>query len=107
MTARTVTKTPRARADLVEIAASIGERNEEAAYRFLRAAGKAFLTLAEFPGMGALREVRNPKLAGLRSWPITGFRNYLIFYTPTKRGIRVLRVLHGARDLRQIFGEGV
>jgi toxin ParE1/3/4 len=107
MTPRQVTKTPRARLDLVEIAASIGERNEDAAYRFLRAAGQAFITLAEFPGMGARREARNPKLLGLRSWPITGFGNYLVFYTPTRRGIRVIRVLHGARDLRAILGPDV
>jgi toxin ParE1/3/4 len=107
MTPRKVTKTPRARTDLVEIAAAIGERSEDAAYRFLRAAAEAFGKLAEFPGMGARREARDPKLVGLRSWPITGFRNYLVFYTPTRRGIRVLRVLHGARDLRRIFGKGV
>jgi hypothetical protein len=42
--------------------------------------------------MGAAHEVRNPKLAGLRTWLITGFRYYLVCYTPTRRGIRVLSV---------------
>jgi plasmid stabilization system protein ParE len=54
--------------------------------------------------MGARREFRDPKLAGMRAWPITRFPKYLIFYLPTKRGIRVLRVIHGARDMRRIFG---
>src|SRR4051794_8081984 len=98
------TKTPRARKDLVEIAAYIGQFNEDAAYRFLIAAARDFNTLSEFPGLGARRELRNPKFAALRSWPIGGFQNYLIFYSPTRRGIRVHRVLHGARDMTKIFG---
>ena len=101
---RRATQTPQARPDLVEIAAHIAEYNEDAASRFLEAAAQAFMTLAPFPGMGARREFRNPKLAGMRVWPITRFRNYVIFYLPTKRGIRVLRVIHGARDTRRIFG---
>jgi toxin ParE1/3/4 len=62
------------------------------------------MMLAQFPGMGARREFRNPKLAGMRLWPITRFPKYLIFYQPTKRGIRVVRVIHGARDVGRIFG---
>jgi len=54
--------------------------------------------------MGAGREFRNPKLVGMRMWPITRFPKYLICYPPTKRGIRVIRVIHGARDIRRIFG---
>ena len=56
--------------------------------------------------MGPKRDFANPKLANLRVWPITKFRQYLIFYTPTRRGIRVIRVIHGARDLSRIFGRG-
>ena len=54
--------------------------------------------------MGAGREFRNPKLVGMRMWPITRFPKYLIFYLPTKRGIRVIRVILGARDMRRVFG---
>ena len=36
-------------------------------------------------------------------WPVASFEDYLIFYRPTKRGIDVVRVLHGARDLRRIL----
>ena len=34
----------------------------------------------------------------------TGFENFLIFYVPTKSGINIVRVLHGAQDLDRIFG---
>jgi hypothetical protein len=29
--------------------------------------------------------------------------NYLLYYLPTKNGIRLLRVLHGARDIDPEF----
>ena len=99
-----LTQTPQSRRDLVEIAAYISQFNEDAAYRFLIAAEKALDNLLLFPGMGARREVRDPRFSALRSWPITGFRNYLIYYSPTRRGIRVHRVMHGARDVRKVFG---
>lgn len=59
------------------------------------------------PGIGSLREITNPAMTGVRSWPIRGFSGYLIFYRPTSDGIEVIRVLHGARDLDTILeGEG-
>jgi toxin ParE1/3/4 len=42
-------------------------------------------------------------MAGLRSWAIRGFATFLVFYRPTQRGIEVIRVLHGARDLDAIL----
>jgi toxin ParE1/3/4 len=35
-----------------------------------------------------------------RSWRVKGFRNYLIFYEALSDRVRLLRVLHGARDLQ-------
>ncbi|MBI4604738.1 MAG: type II toxin-antitoxin system RelE/ParE family toxin [Planctomycetes bacterium] len=34
-----------------------------------------------------------------------GFEQHLVFYRPVEDGIEVVRVLHGARDLRAILGE--
>src|SRR5688500_2954342 len=82
----------------------MGERNLDAAKRFVAAAQKACHKLADMPGLGTERDFGNPKLAGIRSWPITGFENFLIFYVPTKSGINIVRVLHGAQDLDRIFG---
>ena len=61
--------------------------------------------LAQFPGMGAHRELVNPKFAGLRIWPIKGFENYLIFYKPAEYGVDILRIIHGARDIDSIFAD--
>lgn len=39
-------------------------------------------------------------LPNLRSFP---HKNYIIFYIPIDSGIEVFRILHGARDLEQLF----
>ena len=62
---RRATLTARARQDLIEIAAYIGERNQDAAGRFLRAVYTDIARLVQFPGIGARREMRDP---GLRSF---------------------------------------
>jgi toxin ParE1/3/4 len=99
----TIHRRAEARLDLLQHFVYIGEENLDAARRFLTAAQDACKLLARLPGAGALREFENPKLAGLRSWPIKGFENYLIFYLKTDTGIDIVRVLHGARDLDGIF----
>ena len=35
---------------------------------------------------------------------IAGFDNYLIFYRPTERGVEIIRVIHGSRDIEDLFG---
>jgi plasmid stabilization system protein ParE len=70
---RQATKTPSARKDLVEIAVYVGQEDPDVAGRFLDAAEGAFAKLAQFPGMGPRRDLRNPKYATLRFWVIKGF----------------------------------
>ena len=41
----------------------------------------------------------------LRRFPIDGFPKYLLYYSPIKSGIRVVRVVHGARDLSSMSGD--
>jgi toxin ParE1/3/4 len=94
---------PRALADLREQRDYIAQDSVTAAERFLSAAEEAFERLAEMPGTGVVRAVRNPRLGRIRQWPISGFERYLIFYRETAAGIEVVRVLHGARDIRRIL----
>jgi len=95
---------PKAREDLEEIAAYIGADNLDAALRVIDAIEVAFGKLAVNPELGVeLKELSKSSLQNLRMWVVPRFRNYLIFYRPTANGVEVVRVLHGARDLRNLL----
>jgi len=102
----TVLKRPLAERDLLARYVYIGDRNPDAADRFLDAAEDAFARLARFPRMGRAWDSPSPRLADLRSWTIPRFRNYRIFYRPLDDGIEVVRVLHAKRNIRQLLEEG-
>ena len=69
----------------------------DAAVRFFDAFHEACAKLAAMPGMGTRREFEHPELADLRSWPIKGFQNFLIFYRIEGGFVRIVRVVHGAQ----------
>ncbi len=98
-----VLKSPMARADLASCHAYIGERSLEAAVRFRLAVEATFAALARMPNTGALFEVENARLIGLRCTCVKRFRNHMIFYRPIDHGIEVIRILHAARDVAAIL----
>jgi len=59
--------------------------------------------LVKMPNLGTPREVRNPALKGLRVWPVKDFEEFLIFYVVQGDRLRVIRVLHGKRDIDRIL----
>ena len=79
--------------------------NPDAATRVVEAAYETFKTLAATPGLGRLRKFHDPRLKGVRSWLVSGFDNYLIFYRAIPGGVEVLHVFHGARDIEALLGE--
>ena len=91
-----------AETDLDEILDYIRPHNRTAARKLVMAVRKDFDLLATFPRAGALRDSK--QFPGLRSWPVRGYRKYLIFYLPTPTGIDVVRILHGMRDVDSIMG---
>jgi len=105
MSSLRVNKTSTAKQDLTDIATYIAVDSLDASDRFLQAADTAFLRLAEMPGLGTRRDFHNPYLKDIRYLPIAGFENYLIFYRVTEKGIDIIRVLHGARDVDALFDE--
>lgn len=100
-----VAKHRKAKRDVLQAFVYIGQDNLGAAERFLAAFDRDVRTLADMPGIGAKREFPNPKLAGPRSLPITGFTKYLIFYRYDAREVQILRVIHGARDIEKALEE--
>ena len=83
----------------------IAQDNPVAATRVTEAAHETFQKLADTPGLGRPQKFRNPKLKGIRTWRVSGYNNYLIFYRPIPDGIQVLHVYHGAQDIEALFGE--
>jgi toxin ParE1/3/4 len=92
-------RSPRAVTDILEIVERIANDNPTAAGRFLEEIDRLLTRLSEFPGLGPARDELLP---GLRSIPHS---NYLLFYRPVTNGIELVRVLHGARDLEELFKE--
>lgn len=84
--------------DVLEIVRYLQQRNPAAAARFIAAFKRTVSFLAGAPLSGR----RRPDLGGeqIRSWRIHGFRNYLVIYQTATDRIRLLRVLHGYRDLQ-------
>ena len=94
-----------AKVDLIDLAHYLSEREGgSAVLRFINATKKAFDRLAETPGIGTPRDYDNPRYVGMRMSPIPKFPKYLIFYRVEGDILKILRVLHGARDLQAIFG---
>jgi toxin ParE1/3/4 len=100
---RTLRITRAAEQDLFDAARYIAQDSPTAAGTLLNAFDHAYLSLLQFPDMGARRDFGNPELADLRFLPITGFEKYLIFYRATPDSLEIIRVIHGARDLPALF----
>ena len=92
-----VVLTRKSRSDLVEILLYVRRDNPRAARRLLDTIHDKLNLLAEFPGLG---QPCDDLARLLRSFPIG---NYVLFYRRMKDGIQLVRVLHGRRDLRQVF----
>ena len=100
-----IVRTKRALRDLDEQATFIQKDSPQAAIRFLEAAEAAFELLARTPQLGSLYELPGPKFTGMRMWTIKGLQHYLVFCRPIERGVEIVRVLHGARDIPAILDE--
>ncbi len=99
-----VTQRPRARLDLLEQFVYFAEQaGVELAERYFIAVDETYLQLVKHPHSGALYDSGVSRLAGMRRAPVKGFESHLVFYLPRQRGIDVIRVLHGARDIDSLF----
>ncbi len=91
--------------ELLNISAYIAAENEAAAHNFLNACDETFLFLANNSNIGTIRHFENSLLKNVRMWRVKGFEKYLIFYQPTIEGVTILHIVHGSRDLPNLFGE--
>ena len=81
----------------------IEEDNPDLAQRFLAAVQTTVRKICQRPGIGAPKLIDNAKLAGLRSWPVAGFTAVHVYYLIADNGVRVIRILHGKRDINPML----
>lgn len=94
-----VRRADEAEADLTDIWTHIASDNPPAADRVIIALLEAEERLARFPELGRFRSDLN---LDIRSWAVG---SYVLFYRPMEDGILTIRILHGARDLGEVFPE--
>jgi toxin ParE1/3/4 len=89
--------------ELVNLSFYIAQDNEDAAQRFLVACDETFAFLGDNKQVGATRVFRDPSLRDVRMWRVKGFEKYLIFYQPLFDGVKILHVVHSARNYDLLF----
>jgi toxin ParE1/3/4 len=102
---RRIHRRPQALSDVEESAVYIGLDSPVIALRFIEAVEETLRLLVKNPEIGPPRTFSRNELIGLRVFPVKGFDKHLVFYLPTEEGIEVMRILHGARDLKALFDE--
>jgi plasmid stabilization system protein ParE len=90
--------------DLVEIASYIAKDDPDAAAVVLDEIERTFHLVASFPEAGTLYHPARKSLSDIRMMPVTAYPNYLVFYNAIQDGdgVRILHVLHAARDIATI-----
>jgi len=86
-----------ARSDMQEISNYIAKDNIAAAYKFLDQLEEKYQFLSQNPQAGRLRE---DIATSVRTFPIG---RYVIYYRLLDSGIEIVRVLHAARKLKNLF----
>jgi len=96
---------PAARRDVIlQVGYYIDRNAEHAAERFPLAVEEAVHQITRQPDMGPLQHFKGSRWTGLRSWPVPGFEELRIYYLrPQPALIRILRIVHGRRDLGLLF----
>jgi len=82
--------------DLEEIWEYIAEDSELNADRFIDQIIEKCCELVDLVGVGHRRDDLIPGMLSL------AFRKYIIFFQRNESGVEIVRVLHGARDIRSI-----
>lgn len=77
------------------------------AHRFLEAVETTLAKLTHHPRIGTPKKLKDPRLKGLRRWPVQGFEIIEIYYLLAEDCLKVIRVLHSKRDIARIFNEKI
>lgn len=96
-------KRPQAERDIEECFVYIAEENLDAGVYFLVAVEDSLEQIAKFPLLGKKKEFQDKRFKNVRMWHVKNYEKYLIFYTIAENKIEVIRVLHGSRNIADLF----
>jgi toxin ParE1/3/4 len=94
-----VCRTPAAEEDLIELWCRIARDNLQQADRYLDTIETKLQLLATAPRIGRIWDETQPAIR------VLPFDNYMLFYRDSGRGIELIRVIHGARDVASLFDD--
>ena len=75
----------------------------EVAVRFRDSVRRTIEELRRRPLVGPRCHLSNPQFQELRSWPVAGFEAVRIYYLVDDDTLRIIRILHGKRDVKGIL----
>jgi toxin ParE1/3/4 len=99
-----VSRRTRFLADMWEVVEYLGADDPDVALRFVDRVEATVAGLERMPGIGDAAPFADPRYAGIRRTTVRNFRKYVVYYRERADGIELLRLLHGSRDIRTIFG---
>lgn len=94
----------KALADITEIVKYLALENPNVAKTFRESLEDTADSIAQMPEIGAQRHFKHPDLANVRFVPMKQFKKYLIFYQVCDNSLHIIRLVHGARNLPELFG---
>jgi plasmid stabilization system protein ParE len=75
----------------------------DVAIRFRTAVRQTIQSLQQHPLVGPRYRSINLQLQTLRTWAVTGFEAIRIYYRVDEDTLRIIRILHGKRDVKPIL----
>ena len=81
----------------------IALKRPDVAVRFREAVRKTVRALSQRPTMAPRYDPDNPRLRSVRSWPVAGFEAVRVYFVLDHEVMRIVRILHGKRDIRSLL----
>jgi toxin ParE1/3/4 len=95
---------PRADQDIDEQALYIaGQAGVAVAWRFLDSIQATLTLLRVHPSLGKKTNFQNVWLKDTRFIAVKGFDHHIVFYKLSPRGLEIIRLVHGARAMDNLF----
>ena len=95
--------TDKAENDLDELAYFVAKDNVVVGLNLYEEAERTFENLVNNPKMGMKYMTINTKLNNIRFFPMKKFSKYFVFYEELNDQIRVIRILHYSRDIKDLI----